>query len=192
MKTCFVIMPIGDQAYGKVTTTKVELRKRYDDLIAEAIKKADPELEVSRADDVSLPGSITTDILTRIMHSTCVVADIIYPNPNVFYELGLRHAVRNKTILLKEANSSINVFDISHLRHIEYENTPTGLKELSQKLKETFEWMSKNPHKLDITISWNLRHSPVFSTQAITKVRKKSRSESPWLCYNSSLRTQNF
>ena len=118
-------------------------------MIAEAIRKADPELEVSRADDVSFPGSITSDILTRIMHSTYVVADITYPNPNLFYELGLRHAVRNKTILLREANSSANVFDISHLRHIEYENTPTGLKDLSQKLKENFEWMAANPQKPD-------------------------------------------
>ena len=149
MKTCFVIMPIGNQKYGNTEITAENLRQKYDDLISEAIKKADPEMEVTRADDVSLPGSITTDILTRLMHSTLAIADITYPNPNVFYELGIRHAINNRTILIKEKDSPWNYFDISHLRYIEFENTATGLKNLAQKIEETFDWMNKNPNRPD-------------------------------------------
>ena len=58
-RTCFVIMPIGEQAIGSTKVTEIELKQRYNDLIKEAIQKADPSLEIVRADEVSFPGSIT-------------------------------------------------------------------------------------------------------------------------------------
>lgn len=147
--TCFVIMPIGDQTVGGETTTFIELKQRYDDLIKEAINKAAPDLEVVRADEIALPGTITSDILTRIMHSDIVIADVTFPNPNVFYELGLRHACKPGTIIIKDKNGPKVPFDIAHLRHIEYENTPTGLKELSENLKKYIVHFSDNPSHPD-------------------------------------------
>jgi len=148
-KQCFVIMPIGDQSFGDVHVTAAELRKRYDDLIKEALKMADPALEVTRADDVAMPGTITSDILTRIMHSDLVVADVTYPNPNVFYELGLRHACRLGTIIVREKTGPRLPFDISHQRAIEYSNTPTGLKDLAENLRNAFALIARNPAAAD-------------------------------------------
>jgi hypothetical protein len=124
-KTCFVIMPIGDQEFGGVKVTMAELKQRYDDLIKEAIQRADPSLEIVRADEVSFPGSISIDVITRIMHSDIVVTDVTYPNANVFYELGLRHACRVGTVIIRDKNGPSIPFDIIHLRHIDYENTPS-------------------------------------------------------------------
>ena len=149
METCFVIMPIGDQVYKDITLSAQELRAKYNDLIKECWLKAKPNLDITRANDISIPGSITTDIFTRIMHSKYVIVDITYPNPNVFYELGIRHAISNKTILIKEKGVNIKVFDISYLRYIEYENNATGLKKLTENLKTTFEWLDKYPEKAD-------------------------------------------
>ena len=59
-------MPIGDQEFGGVKMTKADLKQRYDDLIKEAIQKADPSLEIVRADEVSFPGSITSDVMTSV------------------------------------------------------------------------------------------------------------------------------
>ena len=56
----------------------------------------------------------------------------------MFYELGLRHAIRPGTILIKDKNITNKVFDISHLRYIEYENSPTGLKNLAEQFIKTF------------------------------------------------------
>ena len=142
-------MPIGGQEFGAVKVTTADLKQRYDDLIKEAIQKADPSLEIVRADEVSFPGSITSDVITRIMHSDIVVADVTYPNPNVFYELGLRHACRVGTVIIRDKKGHRIPFDILHLRHIEYENTPSGLKALAEDLKKHFEYLEKNPEHPD-------------------------------------------
>jgi len=148
-RTCFVIMAIGDQDVGGEEVSATELKRRYDDLIKEAILKADPDLDVVRADEVALPGTITSDILMRIMHSDLVVADVTYVNPNVFYELGLRHACRVGTIIIRDKNTPSIPFDIAHLRHIEYENTPSGLKNLAEKFRYYIDHFEKNPDRPD-------------------------------------------
>ena len=148
-KSVFVVMPIGDQTYGDIAVTEAELRSRYDHLIREALLKASPNLEVMRADDVAAPGAITTDILTRIMHADLVVADVTYPNPNVFYELGLRHACRNGTIIIRERLGPRAPFDIAHLRHIDYDNTTPGLSTLANRLRSAIEHFDRNPDAPD-------------------------------------------
>ena len=138
-------MPIGTQEFDGVKVTAAELKQRYTDLIREALLKANPKLDTVRADEVSIPGTITTDILTRLMHSDIVVADVTYPNPNVFYELGLRHAAKSGTIILRDASGPRPPFDIAHLRHIQYDNTPSGLKQLSEDIRPYLEHFRKNP-----------------------------------------------
>ena len=148
-ETCFVIMAIGDQSFEGVSITAEELQKRYNDLIKEALLKARPNLEVVRADEVALPGTITTDIIKRIMDSTFVIADITYPNTNVFYELGLRHACKPGTFIIRDKTAPSAPFDVSHLRRIEYENSPSGLKKLSEKFAYWFMHFDKNPNRPD-------------------------------------------
>lgn len=148
-KTCFVVMAIGEQKDGDETISATDLKSKYNDLIKEAILKARPDLDVVRADDISLPGTITTDIITRIMHSDYVVADVTYPNPNVFYELGLRHACRIGTIIIRDKAGPKIPFDIAHLRYVEYENTTTGLKQLSLQLDSYFSHFERDSVRPD-------------------------------------------
>lgn len=149
MKTCFVIMSIGDQVVGDVKVTAIELKRRYDDLIKEALVAAEPNLEIVRADDVKISGTITSDVLRRLMHSDVVVADVTFPNPNVFYELGVRHACRVGTIIIKDRAVNGTPFDIAHQRHIPYDNTPTGLKDLSKQFRQYFDHYARNPSQPD-------------------------------------------
>lgn len=144
-----MIMAIGEQRVGDVTTSAHALRQRYDNLIREAITKARPSFEVLRADEVAIPGTITTDIIARIMHSDFVVADVTYPNPNVFYELGLRHACRPGTIIIRENSGQQAPFDIAHLRHIGYDDTTAGLKSLAMQLSSYFDHFERNPDRPD-------------------------------------------
>lgn len=147
--TCFVIMPIGTQTIGNITITEEKLREKYDYIIKNAILKANPDLEVIRADEELNPSSISNDIFTKLMHSRFVIADITYPNPNVFYELGIRHAIKTGTILIREKVDFTIPFDISHLRHIEYTQEPSGMDKLANHLKRLFEFYKNNPLKPD-------------------------------------------
>lgn len=148
-KTCFVVMAIGDQEFNGKKISYSDLRKKYDGLIREAILQARPDLEISRADEIAATGTITTDIITRIMHSDYVIADVTYPNPNVFYELGLRHACRPGTIILKDQTGPNVPFDIAHLRYIDYEDTGAGLKNLATTLSRTFDHLDRDPVRPD-------------------------------------------
>lgn len=148
-KSCFVVMAIGDQKSDKEELSAATLKAKYDDLIKEAILKARPSLEVMRADDVSMPGTITTDIITRLMHSDYVVADVTFPNPNVFYELGLRHACKSGTIIIRDKSGPRVPFDIAHLRYVEYENSTSGLKLLANQLATYFDHFDRDPLRPD-------------------------------------------
>lgn len=156
-KTCFVIMPIGSQSFDGVEISANDLKALYDDLIREAVEKAykdlhkDPDegLQVTRADEISGPGVITADIFERIADSDYVIADITFPNPNVFYELGLRHATRSGTILLRKKNGPKPPFDVHVLRHIEYEDTSSGLKKLAEELTKSFKSYEEHPGRPD-------------------------------------------
>ena len=147
--TCFVVMPIGTQTLNGITLTEEKLREKYDQIIKNAVLKADPTLEVIRADDEINPSSMSNDIFLKLMHSKYVIADITYPNPNVFYELGIRHAISNKTILIREKSDSPAPFDISHLRYIEYTQGLAGMDKLSNELKRRFSFYDANPQKAD-------------------------------------------
>ena len=147
-KTCFVVMPIGTQRFGSLEISAHDLLERYTDLVPEAISRARPSLTIVRADDIAGPGAITSDVFTHLMHAKYVVGDVTFPNPNVFYELEIDTHVGAEQFD-KERRSEQVPFDFLDLRHIEYDNTPKGLKVLEEKLREHFDWLDLNPGKAD-------------------------------------------
>lgn len=120
-RECFVIMPIRS---GEEYDT---FRNRYEKIIQKAVHsvKVDrkPAFQCIRADDVRKPGVITEDVLQRLHRADVVIADLTDLNPNVFYELGVRHALRSGTILVASREMSGRLpFDISMLRVIFYDD----------------------------------------------------------------------
>ncbi len=143
-------MAISDQRYDDIEVTAEKLKDDYENVIKAAIQSVKPRMSILRADECAVPGTITTDILTHLMYDNFVVADVTFPNPNVYYELGLRHCFRPGTILIKNADIKIKApFDISQQRYAEYECTPRGIKDLAKQLKEFFAWYERFPEKPD-------------------------------------------
>jgi hypothetical protein len=113
-KICFVISPIGDN--------DSEIRKRSDKVLKHIIcPSVDPlGYEVIRADKISEPGIITTQIIQYIVDSPLVIADLTDRNPNVFYELALRHAIRKPLVQLIKKGEAIP-FDVAATRIIHFD-----------------------------------------------------------------------
>ncbi len=143
-KLCFVISPIGKDG----TDLYREFKNVLDYIIKPAVEESGYDLKVVRADDINQSGSIIKDILQSLVDSYVVIADLTGENPNVFYELGVRHALKPRTILISEKSEHIP-FDLNDYRTIIYENSAKGVNAFKKKLKEYLDAMSRNPERSD-------------------------------------------
>ena len=94
-KTCFVIGPIG--ASGSPEREHANTFLQYIVKPCNAFAEFDYADPV-RADQIAAPGQITTQIIEHLLHDDLVIADLTGHNPNVFYELSLRHAIAKPVV----------------------------------------------------------------------------------------------
>lgn len=105
-KKCFVIMPFS--------TTKSCSENRWAQIFDYIIKPAVEDsglgyvCERSSADRQNL----IKGILEALNEANVVIADLTDSNPNVFYELGIRHTLANRTILIAQGKKHIP-FDLT-------------------------------------------------------------------------------
>ena len=97
-------------------------------------------LEINRADEVFTTNPILDDIISAIEKSIITIVDISGKNPNVFYELGIAHILKqNQTIIITQDEYDSIPLDITHFRIIKYEDSIVGKKEYEDKLRKTIE-----------------------------------------------------
>jgi Flp pilus assembly protein TadD len=119
---CFVIMPFGKR---KIGDREYDFDAIYTNVFEIAISMVSlpsgKRLRPKRADSPNTPGMITQEMFRDILYSRIVLADITGLNPNVFYELGVRHTLRpTSTVVFKEVHSTIP-FDVRDLRTFDYD-----------------------------------------------------------------------
>lgn len=113
---CFVLMPIADSIgyesghFGRV----------YEFLLKPAIIMAG--YIPIRADDAVKTDYIVVGIIQKIVESDMVLCDYSSRNPNVMYELGIRHAFNKPVVLIKDRKTD-KIFDIQGLRYAEYDES---------------------------------------------------------------------
>lgn len=118
---CFVLMPFGlkkDPSGG----TDIDFDRIYKEAIRPGIEAA--EMEPIRADEERTGGIIHQAMFERLLLCDFAVADLTTANANVFYELGVRHAVRPATTLT--IFSSAPPFDVNYLRSVGYKLGPNN------------------------------------------------------------------
>lgn len=114
-KSCFMIAPIGQPTS--------DTRKRSDQVLKHIVR---PVVEgfgytVNRADDIDHSGQITSQVINRIADDDLIVADLTDLNPNVFYELALRHALKKPFVQIAEIGT-ILPFDLQNQRTILFDH----------------------------------------------------------------------
>lgn len=114
----FVAMPFG---HKPDPSGRYEID--FDDIYNRAIKPAAQAagVDVIRADEEAHGGPIHIAMYERLLLAEIVLADLTLSNPNVFYELGVRHAARPRSTILIYAKSSHLPFDVSPMRAIPYQ-----------------------------------------------------------------------
>lgn len=146
-KICFYISPIGDD--------ESEERKHADlfleSIIAPAFEKFD--YKVVRADKIDKAGLITNQIIDYIMNAEFVVCDLSFHNPNVFYELALRHATKRPTIHIIRSRDKIP-FDVHDFRTIVIDDSSIytlipALESYKNQIVQQINQMLENPDAID-------------------------------------------
>src|SRR5262249_24637540 len=107
----FVAMPYG-------VKEKIDFNKVYSDLIKPALEGAG--FEVFRSDEEMRAGDIRTDMFQELLMADLVVADLTINNPNVWYELGVRHALRSRGVILINGGAPTSAFDAYTNRKLVY------------------------------------------------------------------------
>ena len=108
----FVAMPYG-------TKQGINFDKVYSDFIKKALEQAG--FEVFRADEERRAGEIRVDMFQELLIADLVVVDLSIDNPNVWYELGVRHALRARGIVLIQSKREHQPFDVYTDRRLEYQ-----------------------------------------------------------------------
>lgn len=113
---CFFIAPIGAEGSPE--------RKRSDGVLDFIVGRAADELGLSavRADKIAEPGQITLQVVEHVLGARAAVVDLTDLNPNVFYELAIRHTARLPVALIAEKDCTLP-FDIAQMRTIFFDHT---------------------------------------------------------------------
>jgi hypothetical protein len=111
---CFVVSPIGQP--GTETRRRADAFLRF---IVEPVLK-DAHFKAVRADMISEPGLVTSQIVRHLVEDPLVIADLTNHNPNVMYELAIRHAAQKPFVQLIDKAQTIP-FDVGQQRTIFYD-----------------------------------------------------------------------
>ena len=131
---CFVLMPFGVKA--NAAGGWIDFDAVYREMIRPAVEAAG--MEPVRADEEQVGGWIHKPMFERLMLCDYAVADLTGGNANVYYELGVRHAIRPYSTVIIYRNDTTLPFDLAPLRGMPYDPGALGIamEQLTKKLRE--------------------------------------------------------
>jgi len=174
-KTLFICTPIGSE--GSPTRSYFDkVRRHIIDPVA--IKMG---YRTIRADEIPRPGTITNQIVEHLFNDDLVIADMTEMNPNVFYELAVRHAVRKPVILMAAIGDRIP-FDLAAQRVIFYDLDPDNIVRAKEELTRQISEVNSDTFIVD---------SPIESVMSFESSDQVNDEESQLKEIISILRTQS-
>ncbi|MDR3246707.1 MAG: hypothetical protein LBT50_09785 [Prevotellaceae bacterium] len=161
-KVCFFIAPIGDEGSDD--------RRRTDGLIHEVLSPMLKEfgLKLECSHRMNSSGSITNKIIEYLLTSDLVIADLTGLNPNVMYELAIRHAKRKPVVCIAQKSTALP-FDLGQERTEFYYNDIFGAFKLNEGLKNKI-YAALNDEDID---------NPIYRCINYNLIKENAQSISP-------------
>jgi hypothetical protein len=138
----FIIRPFGSKPDHTGAVVDFDAVER--DLIEPALVKLGYEGRTTK--EIAKAGNIREDMFRLLVTADLVIADISIHNANVFYELGIRHGLRDKRTFLVRCKADEPVFDLQTDRYLPYDRAdPAGsLPDLVEALRQTRDAQTKD------------------------------------------------
>lgn len=155
-RKCFIITPIGNK--------NSDVFRRAKGVIESAIKPVLMEygfVDVKPAYEINVSGMINTQIINRIIEDDLVIVNLTDNNPNVMYELCLRHVVAKPIIHICENGTELP-FDIKDNRTVFYEDDMLGVEELKEKVRLFLDEMVYEKEYMDNPVYVAYRHGKLL------------------------------
>lgn len=151
-KRCFVIMPFSDpEGYAPG-----HFRKVYDQIIKPAVENAG--YVAYRVDENGVSDLITTKIFKAILDCEMAVCDLSSRNPNVLYELGIRHSFDKPVVLITDDKTE-RIFDIQ------------GLSTITYRSSRLYDEVPEDQEKISKAIKANENNSSTYSIINMVKLQ---------------------
>ena len=162
VRKCFIVTPIGPEG----STTRRATDGVIDSVILPVLEELGFDSDVAHR--ICETGSITKQAIARIINDDLVIANLTELNPNVMYELGIRHSARKPTVHICQSGT-ILPFDIAPERTLFYTDDMYGIMELRPALKSFIEKVmeDKNPD------------NPVYQAVEKTSILQSINAEDP-------------
>lgn len=146
------VAPIGGGEKTTHWTARIDFERLHGALLQPTLERLRIRGETAGA--VVVAGNIREDMFNRLVTADLVIADLSIHNPNVFYELGVRQAFRDKYTFLIRCDLSDYPFDLKTDRYFEY-----NLVELAEDPDAV---ISRLVTALDATLNSTDADSPIF------------------------------
>jgi hypothetical protein len=166
-------MPYGkkEDADGQV----IDFDEVYQFIIKRAVEGLSG-LACQRCDDIDAPGWIHERMLRHIYQDPVAIVDTSTLNANVFYELGVRHALKKSVTVLIHKEGTTWPFNIAGLNSIEYSTTPQGVEEAKRKIGAFVVNALNDPEHTDSLVyhvlpDLRVEAGPTRTAQRLTQIR---------------------
>jgi len=142
-KLCYVIMPFSKtKACAEEEWTDI-----FDALIKPAVEGAGLGYSCRRSEATT--GNIIKKIVNSLYVSNVVIADLTDRNPNVFYELGVRHTLQNRTIMIAQRRKDIPSDLDGYASHVYKWKTTPQKKAFAKKIAELLQHIDEDVDRSD-------------------------------------------
>ncbi len=194
IRQCFVIMPFS--TIDGICSAE-DWDKIFNDLIKTSVERCGLNYKCTRAE--SIPGNILRDIVNKLNDADVVIADLSGGNSNVFYELGVRHALGGRSILITQDLKYVP-FNLQNYACCYYDwRTPKGRRDFELEIKKLLQNIDDFPHKSDNPcddvlqrrLNWRLfpkeiqkEHARQWLDKCVSAFEKIKREEIPLDFYN--------